>query len=138
MLNIFNLYEHVMPESKKTLSTNITRLLSTQKGVSRLELSKRIGVADGTLGRIKYGSGNPNIETLNAIATFFKLESWQLLIKNLDPKYPPILQKTDDESGGSNLNSDEVELLNVFRSLGEPERTYLLYQAQTYAKSKES
>ena len=65
--------------SKQTLATNLTQLLATKSEMSRLALSKHMGVADGTLGRIKYGTGNPTVEVLDQIADFFKMPSWQLL-----------------------------------------------------------
>ncbi|PVX77195.1 hypothetical protein [Paraburkholderia unamae] len=68
---------------KKVLSDNLTTLLESRPDISRLNLSKQIKVADGSLGRIKYGTGNPTIETLEDIARFFKVEAWQLLAPNL-------------------------------------------------------
>ncbi|WP_244116539.1 helix-turn-helix transcriptional regulator [Burkholderia gladioli] len=68
---------------KKTLADNLAELLATRPDVSRLNLSKAMGVADGTLGRIKYGDGNPTAEVIEKIATFFKIEPWQLLYPNL-------------------------------------------------------
>lgn len=65
--------------SKPVLAANLSALLETRSDVSRLELSKRMGVADGTLGRIKYGTGNPTVEVLDQIAGFFNIRTWQLL-----------------------------------------------------------
>lgn len=39
-------------------------------------------VADGTLGRIKYATGNPQLDNICQIAEFFKLSPWQLLVKD--------------------------------------------------------
>jgi len=71
--------------SKDALSANLTALLDTRSDVSRLNLSKMMGVADGTLGRIKYGTGNPTIEVLDQIASFFRVPSWTLLRPTEDP-----------------------------------------------------
>lgn len=65
--------------SKATLAENLTALLATKPDVSRLALSKQMGVADGTLGRIKYGTGNPTVEVLDQIADYFRIPAWQLL-----------------------------------------------------------
>lgn len=65
--------------SKQTLAENLTILLASKPAGSRIELSKRMGVADGTLGRIKYGTGNPTIEVLDQIAGFFRIPTWELL-----------------------------------------------------------
>lgn len=83
-----------MLDSRKILSKNLTRLLATRDG-SRLALSKQMGVADGSLGRIKYGTGSPTLETLEGIARFFRLEVWQLFIPDLDPGAPPTLPNSD-------------------------------------------
>lgn len=66
-------------DSKAILAANLTELLSTRQEAPRLELAKRMGVADGTLGRIKYGTGNPTVEVLDQIASFFKIPTWSLL-----------------------------------------------------------
>lgn len=65
--------------SKAVLAKKLTALLESRKGISRLDLSRQMGVADGTLGRIKYGTGNPTIEILDQIGDFFRVPSWQLL-----------------------------------------------------------
>lgn len=44
-----------------------------------MALSKQMGVADGTLGRIKYGTGNPTVEVLDQIGAFFKIPAWRLI-----------------------------------------------------------
>lgn len=72
----------MLEDIKKVLSDNLSALLERYPDVSRLELSRRMKVADGTLGRIKYGTGNPQLDNLCQIAEFFKLYPWQLLIKD--------------------------------------------------------
>lgn len=72
-----------MLDMKKILAENLTALLATRPDMSRLNLSKAMGVADGTLGRIKYGDGNPTVEVIERIATFFEVEPWQLLYPDL-------------------------------------------------------
>jgi transcriptional regulator with XRE-family HTH domain len=72
-----------MLDIKKILAENLTTLLATRSDISRLELSRQMKVGDGTLGSIKYGKGNPTVEVLDQIASFFKLEAWQLLAPNL-------------------------------------------------------
>jgi hypothetical protein len=54
-----------MLDTKKTLAENLKLLLDRRADVSRLDLSRQMQVADGTLGRIKYGTGNPTIEVLD-------------------------------------------------------------------------
>lgn len=65
-------------DSNRALTAHLSRLLEGQ-GLSRMALSKRIGVADGTLGRIKYGTGNPTIDVIDKIARYFRVKPWELL-----------------------------------------------------------
>lgn len=82
----------LLDDTKKALADNLTDLLHKYPAVSRLDLSRKMKVADGTLGRIKYGTGNPQLENLCHIAEFFKIKPWQLLVplgyklpKDFDP-----------------------------------------------------
>jgi len=124
-----------MLDVKTILSHSVGKLLKTKQGISRLDLSKQMDVADGTLGRIKYGNGNPNIQTVESIATFFRVQPWQLLVEGFDPKKPPTLLSADQIPDG--LSDDERELVRVVRLLREPERTYLFKQARSYMEAME-
>ncbi|MCL4626077.1 hypothetical protein L0Z32_06560 [Burkholderia multivorans] len=72
-----------MLDTKQTLQDNLKALLATRPDTSRLNLSREMKVADGTLGLIQYGKGNPTLEVLETIARFFELETWQLLSPDL-------------------------------------------------------
>lgn len=67
-----------LSDSNQALSAHLNRLLAGQD-IARLELAKRMGVADGTLGRIKYGKGNPTIDVVDKIARYFRVHPWELL-----------------------------------------------------------
>lgn len=125
-----------MLDVKEILSRSVGQLLETRPDISRLHLSKQMKVADGTLGRIKYGNGNPNIETLDSIARFFRLQAWQLLTEGFDVKKPPVILSSSELPDG--LTEDERELVRVVRMLREPERTYLFKQAKSYMESMEA
>lgn len=77
-----------MSEVKTNLAANLTALLQLRGGISRLDLSREIGIADGTLGRIKYGTGNPTVDVLERLAAAFGIEPWILLAD------PSILEMT--------------------------------------------
>lgn len=47
--------------------------------MARLELAKRMGVADGTLGRIKYGKANPTLDVVDQIASYYRIPAWRLI-----------------------------------------------------------
>lgn len=72
-----------MLDTRKILQENLKALLATRPETSRLNLSREMKVADGTLGSIQYGTGNPTVEILETIARFFGLETWQLFSPNL-------------------------------------------------------
>lgn len=66
-------------QSKRALAANLAGLLAGRADKSRMEHAKLMGVGDGTLGRILYGTGNPGLEVLDSIASYFKLQPWQLI-----------------------------------------------------------
>lgn len=76
-----------MLDTKQILKQNLETLLETRPDISRLNLSKQMKVADGTLGRIKYGTGNPTVEVLEQIAHFFKIQPWQMLVPDLGRQF---------------------------------------------------
>ncbi|CAN7399465.1 helix-turn-helix domain-containing protein [Paraburkholderia terricola] len=106
-----------MLDTKKTLAENLKHLLDRRPDVSRLDLSRQMKVADGTLGRIKYGNGNPTVQVLDQIAHFFKVETWRLLVPSLGRE----LQSFDvgGENGASALSGLIAESL---QSLPESDR----------------
>ncbi|ABM40224.1 putative phage repressor (plasmid) [Polaromonas naphthalenivorans CJ2] len=83
-----------------------------------MELSRRMDVADGTLGRIKYASGNPQLANLVQIACFFKLRPWQLLVKDgyklprdFDPSKQPVPKIEDGHVRISRFNARPSAIL---------------------------
>lgn len=66
-------------DSKRVLAGRLARLLGSRPDLPRTEHAKLMGVGDGTLGRILYGTGNPTVEVLDAIAAYFRVGTWQLL-----------------------------------------------------------
>lgn len=94
-----------MLDTKKILSENMKRLLERRADVSRLDLSRQMKVADGTLGRIKYGTGNPTIEVLDQIAQFFKVDAYNLLMPNLGAD---LISINVTEDSGSKAISDLI------------------------------
>ncbi|NLZ10864.1 helix-turn-helix domain-containing protein [Neopusillimonas aromaticivorans] len=110
-----------MLDNRKILADNLTRLLAT-RDESRLSLSRKIGVADGSLGRIKYGTGNPTLEALENIAKFFRLEVWHLFVPDLDPKNPPPLP--GNKSDAQDWPFQRIDIRSV-NSLSELDKAYI-------------
>lgn len=75
--------------SKPILAAHLSTLLASRPEKSRLDHSKVMGVADGTLGRIKYGTGNPTLESLDQIANYFRVRTWELLTPPEQAKIAP-------------------------------------------------
>lgn len=66
-------------DSKQVLAKHLADLLASRPDLPRMEHAKLMGVGDGTLGRIVYGTGNPGLEIVDAIASYFRVEPWRLL-----------------------------------------------------------
>lgn len=85
--------------------------------MSRLDLAKIMGVADGTLGRIKYGTGNPTVEVLDQIASFFRIPTWKLLQPDLGESLAAPDPAQTSPADAALLNRAISTTLDVFRSL---------------------
>ena len=59
-------------------------------------VGKAAGIDQRTVGRILSGSHSPTLERVDALARCFGLLAWQLLIPGLDPKNPPIAQRSTE------------------------------------------
>ena len=60
---------------------------------SQIQLGKKAGVAQATIGRILSSEGEDSgIETIAKLAAAFGLEAWQLMVAGMDPTNPPVLQ----------------------------------------------
>lgn len=73
--------------ARLALASNVRQLMENYssgftRGISSRELAKQIPVSYKTIDRIKKPDSEiePNLETLDAIADFFGVETWQLLL----------------------------------------------------------
>lgn len=90
------------PKAKPTvarfaLAVNVKHLMENYStgfsvGISPSDLQKGCGVSSKTIRRIinPYSDTGPSLESIDAIAKFFRVESWELLIPR-----PPLLQRAD-------------------------------------------
>ena len=67
-------------DSKQALASNVAALLASRPDLPRMDHAKTMGVGDGTIGRIIYGTGNPTLDVLESIAAYFRVQPWQLLL----------------------------------------------------------
>lgn len=103
-----------LPSSNQALSESLNRLLDGE-GLARIELAKRMGVADGTLGRIKYGKGNPTLEVVDQIARYYRVPAWRLI--------QPV--KTGEESG-EYLSPITGKLIDAIKEMPQSKQEALL------------
>lgn len=78
------------------VSENVARLIGYDRISGNSEtpqsfLAKK-GVSQATVGRIVRGEVSPRVQTIALIARHFGLQSWQLLVEDLDPQAPPLLR----------------------------------------------
>jgi len=77
---------------------------------SNPKLAKKTKLGTGTISRLRNGSVNANLETLEAIAKAFDVEPWQLLVPMMDPNNAPVLQAAGDS---------ERELYKQFKTIAK-------------------
>lgn len=77
----------------KTILANNLKVLKGYYGISTLKMAKKCGVGNGTIGRALLGQGALDLDSITSIAVAFKLEPWQLLVPNLDPGNPCVIQE---------------------------------------------
>ncbi len=76
--------------SREVLAQNLNALVSWHAPkLSTQVLARRIGIGNGTLGRLRNAQVECTIETLDQVARYFRLEPWQLLVPGLDPARLP-------------------------------------------------
>lgn len=92
------------------IAENVRHLMAARQSLPRPELAKRIGIGDKTLGFIKSATGNPTIETIETIARYYRVQPWQLLMKDgvklLD-------QRRFSEESTSTISPDARELIEL-------------------------
>lgn len=82
-----------MLPAAKILAENATRLIDAMpERPPRPELAARMGISDKTLGNVRAGEGNPTLDTVAAVAAFFKLKPWQLLVPLAEQQSQPVGQ----------------------------------------------
>ena len=86
------LYRIRMSDTKKTIWANYCRVMSARHGVTtKGQLAKKAGFAPATATRLTVGETDFGIDKLEGMADAAKVQPWQLLIPDMDPKQPPQL-----------------------------------------------
>lgn len=74
--------EDAVKTMQERASNNLRELLSISKkqdNLSRHEVASEMGVADGTLGKIRKGDGNPTLEVITRIAHYYGITPAEFL-----------------------------------------------------------
>lgn len=112
-------------EPKSVLWQSVSRLMIWRYGNENLtRLAAETGLGPGTCSRIKEQRTEIGLRVMTTIAQHFGFQPWQLLVPGFDPANPPTLSVLD-------VNSDEQELLGLYRKLDEDTRPALLNRARS-------
>jgi hypothetical protein len=76
------------------LADNILNLMAFHGIQSNAALAKAAKIDPSTVGRMINKKHASQIDRVQAVARVFDLDAWQLMIPNLDPSNPPVVQLT--------------------------------------------
>lgn len=110
--------------AKEILAKNLIRLMD-REGAKKISTYQVAGHRKGekatgplsarTVGRIRRAEGNATLDHIDAIAKFFLLEPWQLLVPNFRTEDPPHLSFTDEEKKALESVEEGLAILAAFR-----------------------
>ncbi len=118
-----------MLPANKVLAENINRLLKKAPKLPRPELAKRMDIGDKTLGFLKAGTGNPTLENLVKVATFFRVQPWQLLAPNLGKSSAEVSESDQGKAASSRSEQSLLQLAWVEGDKGLSEESYRALEA---------
>lgn len=104
-------------ETKDILWQNVKTLMIDRYGKENLnktvtESAKTVyKISLGSLQRIKKGDTATGIKILDKISGFFGLQTWQLLVPELDPTNPPVYLSTKQKEVMEKLKKSYQELI---------------------------
>ena len=76
---------------------NLEKLMKADRTLnSQPKVAAASKVAQTSVGRILRGEQSPTLDMVQALATAFDLEPWQMLVPDLEPGNPPITKQIDD------------------------------------------
>jgi hypothetical protein len=85
-------------DTRRVLWANVSALMTCHWGAENLgRLATSAGIGPATCTRLKKQETSVGVEIVDRIAEVFGLDTWQLLVPNLDPKNPPLLVLTAAE-----------------------------------------
>lgn len=112
---------------KRALAERISRLVKGHR-LPRQQIAKLCGVADGSIGNMMYGKGNPTLDNITKIAHFFKVPVSDLLAVE-PPRSATAQQPLALYAADARIN----RLISAFHQLATADQEELLSAAETRA-----
>lgn len=85
------------------MSENCIKEIRKQKGITQVELAKRLGISQGAIQKLETGERGLDLDWIEKIAKALNVEPWQLLPKDMQP----------------NITAEEMEVLRAVRKAKE-------------------
>ncbi len=78
---------------KTIIANNLRRLMEANPKLGTIKkIVEAGGGTNGTVGRMVKGSTSCGVDALAQVSAVFGMEAWQLLVPDLDPEHPPMLE----------------------------------------------
>lgn len=85
------------------MSENCIKEIRKLKGITQVELAKRLGISQGAIQKLETGERGLDLDWIEKISKALNVEPWQLLPKNMQP----------------NITTEEAEVLRAIRKAKE-------------------
>ena len=119
-------------KEKAALATNITRLVKASP-LSRKVSATHAKVADGAIGNMMYGKGNPTLDSMAKLAAFFRTSTAALLTEQV-----PRQQFAQESLALYHSDASLNQLLTAFQQLTTADQQEFLHLIEARAaKNKE-
>ena len=106
------------------------RYLRLQDNLTQTDLGKALKIAKSTISMYESGKREPDFETVEKFADFFNVD-----MATFFPSGTAIEKTAVPKDNG--LNTEELELISIYRSVNEDGRQYIVKQAKFAAEQKE-
>jgi hypothetical protein len=112
-----------MGKSRTILAKNLAALMKASPECgTRLLLREKAKLGGGSVDGAVTAATAVTIDTLEQLATAFGLQTWQLLVPDLDPSNPPVMHLSDSEREFYKRIEDKMQQLQreLKNHLGTP------------------
>jgi transcriptional regulator with XRE-family HTH domain len=97
---VCNLFDNVFmvksQSNKDILADNLKRLMDKNKHTQG-DVHRLTGLSQSSIGRILNKQVDATISSLDVLAHLYKLQSWQLLVLDMQPSNPPVLKEVSEK-----------------------------------------